>query len=148
MFNVNGWTQIWIRANWPPANWGLVGGGSFNSRPAKATMWNRGVNAQGQIWLQICKGKYEGYLHKGSSENCGWGKVFWTTDLEKCKTADLVWESKRRFGLVVRLITIKYNERLLYFLSSYINLLMSDLWLDLDLGSKDDILLSSCLLFT
>ena len=49
------------------------------------------------------------------------------TDLEKCKTADLVRESKRRFGLIVRLIAIEYNERLLCYLSSYTSLLMSDL---------------------
>ena len=49
------------------------------------------------------------------------------TDLKKGKTADLVRESKRGFGLVVRLIAIKYYERLLCYLSSYINLLMSDL---------------------
>ena len=54
-------------------------------------------------------------------------KSIQTTDLKKYKTADLVRESKRRFGLVVRLIAIKYNERLLYYLSSYINFLMSDL---------------------
>ena len=34
---------------------------------------------------------------------------------------------KCRLNLVVKLITIKYNERLLCYLSSYINLLMSDL---------------------
>ena len=49
------------------------------------------------------------------------------TDFEKCKTADLVRESKRRFELEVRLIVIKYHERLLCYLSFYTNLLMSDL---------------------
>ena len=41
-----------------------------------------------------------------------------------------------RGQLIVRLIAIEYNERLLYYLSSYINLLMSDLWLKLDLWSR------------
>ena len=99
-------------------------------------MRKRKANAQEQIRWQVHKSNYESYLHKGSLENCGWGRVFWTTDLEKCKITDLVWESKRRFGLVVRLIAIKYNERLLCYLSSYINLLMSNLWFKLDLWSR------------
>ena len=49
------------------------------------------------------------------------------TDYRKYKTADLVQESKHKFGLVVRLITIKFNEKLLCYFSSYVNLLMSDL---------------------
>ena len=96
---------------------------------------------------QMRKGSYKDYLHKGNLGNCGWGRVFWTTDFEKCKAADLVRESKRRFGLIVRLIAIEYNERLLCYLSSYTKLLISDLWLDLDFGSKDDILPSSYMLF-
>ena len=36
--------------------------------------------------------------------------------------------TKCRFNLVVRLIAIEYNERLLCYLSFFINLLMSDLW--------------------
>ena len=99
-------------------------------------MWNHEANAQGQIQWQTRKGSYKGYLHKGSLGNCGWGRVFWTTGLEKCKTADLVRELKRRFGLVVRLIAIEYNKRLLCYLSSFINLLMSDLWFELDLWSR------------
>ena len=51
------------------------------------------------------------------------------------KATNLV-HTKHRFNLVVRLIAIKYYERLLCYLSSYINLLMSDLWLDLDLWSR------------
>ena len=43
---------------------------------------------------------------------------------------------QHRGQLVVRLIAIKYNERLLCYLFSYINLLMSDLWLDLDIWSR------------
>ena len=99
-------------------------------------MQNCEATVHRQIRWQTRKGSYEGYLHKGSSRNCTWGRVFWTTDLEKCKATDLVRESKRRFGLVVRLIAIEYNERLLCYLSSYINLLMSDLWLELDLWSR------------
>ena len=76
---------------------------------------------------QMCKGKYKGSMPKSSSGNCGWGKVFWMTNLEKCKIANLIQESKRKFGLVVRLIDIKYYEKLLCYLSSYINFLISDL---------------------
>ena len=63
--------------------------------------------------------------------------------------------------LVIRLIAIEYNERLLCYLSSYIHLLMSDLWLKLDLWSRlynktsdpdfsprDDVLPSFSLLLT
>ena len=39
------------------------------------------------------------------------------TDLEKCKTANLVRKSKRRFELMVRLIANKYYEDTFYFLS-------------------------------
>ena len=60
---------------------------------------------------QMCKGRY-----KSSLGNCRWGRVFWTTDLEECKTADLVQESKRRFGLVVRLKAIDHYERFLCYL--------------------------------
>ena len=147
MLSVNWWSSVKSRAGWPPADWGLVRDRSYNGRLAKATIWNWEANTQGQIQWQTRKGSYEGYLHKGSLGNCGWGRVFWMTDLEKCKTADLVRESKRRFGLVVRLIAIKYNERLLCYLSSYINLMMSDLWLDLDLWPRDGISFSSHLLF-
>ena len=42
------------------------------------------------------------------------------------KVTNLV-RTKRRFNLMVKLIAIKYNERLLRYLSSYINLLMLDL---------------------
>ena len=42
------------------------------------------------------------------------------------KATNLV-RTKHRFNLVVRLIAIEYNERLLCYLSFYINLLMSDL---------------------
>ena len=86
------------------------------------------------------KSRYKGNERKGSSEgsseNCRWRRVFWTTDFKKCKTADLVRESKCRFGMEVKLIAIKHNERLLCYLSSYINLLISDLWLELDLWSR------------
>ena len=63
------------------------------------------------------------------------------------KVTNLV-RTKRKLNLIVRLIGIKYNKRLLCYLSSYINLLMSDLRLDLDLWSRDDISLSSRLLLT
>ena len=63
------------------------------------------------------KGKYKGSLRKGSLGNYRWGKVFWTTDLGKYKTADLVRESKHRFGLVERLQVIDHYERFLYYLS-------------------------------
>ena len=85
---------------------------------------------------------------KADMGNCGWGKIFWTTDLKKYKIADLVRESKRRFRLIVKLIAIEYIERLLCYLSSYINLLMLDLWLNLDLWPRDDILPLSRLLLT
>ena len=55
---------------------------------------------------------------------------------------------QHRDQLVVRLIAIKYNERLLCYLASYINLLMSDLWLDLDLWPRDDVSPSSRMLLT
>ena len=109
MLSVNGW------------NWDLVTCRSrtrlYNGRLAKAIMRNCGANVQGQIWWGMHKSSYEGYLHKSSLGNCGWRKVFWTTDLEKCKTTDLVRESKRRFGLVVRLIANKYYGDTFYFLS-------------------------------
>ena len=38
------------------------------------------------------------------------------TDLEKCKAADLVRKSKRRFGFVVRLKAINHYERFLCYL--------------------------------
>ena len=89
---------------WPCAglciSCGLDGGRLGNSRLVKrqscdnATPW---ANAQGQVqW------------------NYGYGRVFQITGLKKCKTADLVWESKRRFGLVVRLKAIKTTMRVSY----------------------------------
>ena len=72
---------------------------------------------QCKTMVQMHKGRYDGYLHKGSLRNCGWGRLFWMTNLEKYKTADLIWESKRRFGLVVKLIANKYYEDTFYFLS-------------------------------
>ena len=108
-------TQAWLRADCPPADQGLVGGRLCNGSLAKATMQNRGTNAQGQIQWQMRKGKYKGYLYEGSLGNYGWGRVFWTTDLEKYKTADLVWESKHRFGLVIGLKAINHYERSLYY---------------------------------
>ena len=110
-------TQVWSCAGRPPADRGLVGGRSCDGRLAKAMMQNCGANVQRQIQWQTRKGRYEGYLHKGSLENCGWERVFWTTDLEKCKTTDLVRESKRKFGLVVRLIANECYENIFYFLS-------------------------------
>ena len=69
----------------------------------------------------------------------------YTSEEEKSDRSDT---HLRKFYLVVRLIAIEYNKRLLCYLFSYIHLLISDLWLDLDLWSRDDILLSSRLLFT
>ena len=80
-------------------------------------MQNRGVNVQRQIWWQMHKGRYKGSLRKGSLGNCGWRKISWTTDLKKCKIADLVWGSKHSFGLVVRLKAIDHYERFLCYLS-------------------------------
>ena len=73
--------------------------------------------AQGQIQWQTRKSRYKSYLHKGTLGNCGWERVFWATDLEECKTADLVRESKRRFGLVVRLKAIDHYKRFFCYLS-------------------------------
>ena len=69
----------------------------------------------------------------------GWCAAVWKENSSRVQ---------HRGQLVVRLIAIKYNERLLYYLSFYINLLMSDLWLDLDLWSRDDVSPSSRLLLT
>ena len=66
---------------------------------------------------QMRKGRYKESVRKGSSGNGRGGRVFWTTDLAKCKIADLVRESKRRFGLVVRLIAKECYEDTFYFLS-------------------------------
>ena len=132
-------TQVWLHAGQPPIDRGLVRSRLCNGRLAKAMMQTMG---------RMHKGRYVGYLHKGSSRNCGWGRVFSTIDLKKCKTADLVWKSKRRFSLVIRLIAIEYNMWLLCYLSSYINLLISDLWLNLDLWSRNDVLSLSHLLLT
>ena len=110
-------TQVWshtdcARANWPRVDRLKVKGQSCGDD------WSRVHRCvQRQIRWQMRKSRYEGYLHNGSSGNCGWGRVFWTTDPEKCKTADLVWESKRRFGLVVRLIANKCHKDTFYFLS-------------------------------
>ena len=122
-------TQAWSCADCPSADRGLVEGRLCNDSLAKAMMQDCRANAQGQIWWRMRKGRYEGYLYESSSGNCGWGRVFWTTDLEKYKTADLVWESKRRFGLGVRLKAINYYERSICYL--FFLLLPSDLliWL-------------------
>ena len=117
-------TQVWshavcARANWPRVDRLKVKGQLCGND------WPRVDRcAQGQIRWQMRKGRYKGYLHKGSSGNCGWGRVFWTTDLEKCKTADLVRESKHRFGLVVRLIANECHEDTFYFLSFLPTVLM------------------------
>ena len=63
------------------------------------------------------KGRYKDSVYKSSLGNYGWGRVLWTTDLGKCKTADLVQESKRRFGLVVRLKAIDHYGRFHCYLS-------------------------------
>ena len=110
-------TQVWshadrARANWPRVDRLKVKGQSCGDD------WPRVDRcAQGQIRWQMRKSRYKGYLHKGSLGNCGWGRVFWTTDLKKCKTADLVQESKHRFGLVIRLIANECHEDKFYFLS-------------------------------
>ena len=78
---------------------------SSNNRLIKGQSYdnaNRGANTQGR--------------YKNSSENCGWGRVFWTTDRGEYKTADLIRELKRRFGLVVRLIANKCYEDTFHFL--------------------------------
>ena len=46
-------------------------------------------------------------IREGNLENCRRGRVFWTTDVEEYKTTDLVWELKRKFGLVIKLKAIK-----------------------------------------
>ena len=57
----------------------------------------------------------------------GWCAAVWKKNSSRVQYKD---------KLVVRLIAIKYTKRLLCYLSSYINLLMTDLWLDLNLWSK------------
>ena len=110
-------TQVWSYADYARANWPRVDCLKVKSQLC-GDDWPK-VNrcVQGQIRWQMRKGRYKDYLHKGSLGKCEWGKVFWTTDLEKCKTADLVPESKRRFGLLVRLIANKCHEDTFYFLS-------------------------------
>lgn len=46
------------------------------------------------------------------------------------------FKSKRKSWLVVKLKAIKYYIKLLCYLSSYLNLLMSDLWKDLDFRTR------------
>lgn len=44
--------------------------------------------------------------YKSNFGNYGWGKIFQTTELGKCKTVNFIQESKYKFGLVVKLKTI------------------------------------------
>ena len=65
------------------------------------TMFNQKANAEGQIQRQFAQEQF-GKLRMGKSILNDWS---WEVGF---KTADLVQESKRRFGLVVRLIANEY----------------------------------------
>ena len=110
-------TQVWSHADRAKVNWPRVDCLKVKGQSCGNDWPRMDRCAQEQIRWQMRKSRYKDYLHKGSSGNCGWGRVFWTTDLEKCKTANLVRESKRRFALVVRLIANKCHEDTFYFLS-------------------------------
>ena len=73
------------------------------------------------------KGKYKSSLRKADTRAVCTRAVWGTADGEEYskqlilgsgfKTADLIWESKRRFGLVVRPITNKYYINSFHYLS-------------------------------
>ena len=112
MLSVNGWNSGLVACSWVTCR-------SCKGRLAKGwlpegeeTIVRRCLTQE-----QMRKGRYESNVRKGSLGNCKWGRVFWTTDLKKCKTTDLVRESKRRFELVVRLIANECYEDTFYFLS-------------------------------
>ena len=135
MFSVNGWNSGLVACSLVTCRSCLGRLAKGRSPEGEGTIMQRRLTQE-----QIRKSRYKGSERKGSSEgsseNCRWGRVFWTTDLKKYKTADLVPESTCRFRLEVKLIAIKHNERLLCYLFSYITLLMSDLWLELNLWSR------------
>ena len=77
MLSVNGW------------NSGLVVCGLVTCRSCEGRLAKGGSpESEGTIVRrcltqeQMRKGRYKGSVHKGSSGNCRWGRVFWTTDLE------------------------------------------------------------------
>ena len=103
MLSINGW------------NLGLVACSLVMCRSCKGRLAKGGLSVSERAIVQQCLAQEQ--MCKGSLGDCKWGRIFWITNLEKCKTADLVQESKYRFGLVVRLTANKCYKDTFYFLS-------------------------------